>query len=290
LIPLFIYMLCPGGAVSQIRIVTSTTDLAEFVSAVGGKKVEVDFIVRGTQNPHYIEIKPSYMLKLRSADLFFIVGMGFEIWYKQVIDGSRNSDLRVIDCSEGIARLEVPSTRIDPRMGDVHPYGNPHYWLDPLNVKVILGTIVGALTSIAPADSVFFRQNAEEYIAAVESRLPGWQKRMQPFAGREIVTYHTTFTYFVRRFGLTVAGYVEPKPGIPPTPLHITQLITAMRERSIGTIGVEQYYELNVPRTVASAVNGTVIRLISSVGGIEDAQSYITLIEHNIAELERTIR
>lgn len=290
---LFIVLFLAGTwltAGAQIRVVASTTDLAEFVAAVGGDKVEVDHIVGGTQNPHYIEIKPSYMMKLRSADIFFVIGMRFEIWQQQVIDGSRNSDLLVVDCSENIVKLEVPVTRVDPRMGDVHPYGNPHYWLDPSNVPVMLGTIVRALSSVSPMDEQYFRANAERYAAEVEARMTDWTRRMLAHKGKRIVTYHTTFTYFVDRFGLSVAGYVEPKPGIPPTPLHISELISTMRDHGIDVIGVEQYYELNVPTTVAEAVGGSVVRLVSSIGGTDDTNSYIQLIEHNIAELERALR
>ena len=282
--------LCAIDADAQIKVVTSTSDLAEFVEAVGGEKVSVDFIVRGTQNPHYIEIKPSYMLKLKSAELFFVIGMRFEIWSQQVIDGSRNSDLRVVDCSEGIEKLEVPATRVDPRMGDVHPFGNPHYWLDPVNIPVILSTIVSSLSEVSPADKEYFRANADRYAATVREQMVQWEQRMRPFAGKRIVTYHTTFTYFVKRFGLSIAGYVEPKPGIPPTPVHVTELIETMRKHGISIIGVEQYYELSVPSSVANAVDGTVIRLVSSVGGTDDVTSYVSLIEHNIREFEHAFQ
>jgi ABC-type Zn uptake system ZnuABC Zn-binding protein ZnuA len=226
------------------------------------------------------------MMQVRRADVFFLIGMRFELWSQQIIDGSRNADLTVVDCSDGIQKLEVPTGRVDARHGDVHPYGNPHYWLDPSNVPVILNTIVRSLSRLSPRDAAAFESNARSYTVVLLAKLSGWKRRMKPFEGKEIVTYHTTFSYFVHRFGIAVAGYIEPKPGIPPTPVHISDLMNLMRKHGITVIGLEQYFEESVPNAVASAVDGTVIRLVSSVGGSEDATSYIALIEHNIRELE----
>ena len=275
---------------AQIRVVTSLSDLADFVSTVGGDRVEVDHLVRGNQNPHYIEVKPSYMLKLKRAKVFFTVGMQLELWGSQIIDGSRNPDLLVVDCSRDIHKLEVPTTRLDASAGDVHPFGNPHYWLDPDNVGTILEEIVEALSKVSPGDEAFFRANMNSYLERLKKKMDEWTKMMEPVQGRKFVTYHSSFSYFAKRFGLVVAGYIEPKPGIPPTPSHVAELIEKMRRGGIRVIGVEQYFEDSTPRRIAEAVNGTAVRLATSVGGVDGTDDYISLIDYDVRTLVKALK
>jgi zinc/manganese transport system substrate-binding protein len=268
-----------------IKLVASTADLAELAKIAGGDKVEVSFIVKGPQNPHYIDVKPSYMMKLRSADIFLIVGMQLEIWAQQIIDGSRNANLQVVDCSRNVPKLEVPTGRMDASEGDVHPLGNPHYWLDPTNVRPMMEDIVAALTRISPSDEVMFRQNMAKYLAELDARTADWKQRLAPFQGTALVTYHSSFSYFMKRFGLVVAGQVEPKPGIPPTPSHTAALVKLIRDQKITVIGVEQFFEEAVPTSIAGSSGARVVRLCTSVGGRAGTDSYMDLIEYNVAAL-----
>lgn len=174
---LIIVLLITPGVPAQVRVVASTTDLADFASVLGGDAVLVDHIVRGSQNPHFIEVKPSYMLKLKSADIFLIVGLELELWAPQIIDGSRNPDLIVVDCSRNIERLEVPTARVDKSMGDLHPNGNPHYWLDPENVRTILQTIYEAFVRVDPEHAALFKSNMEEYLKVIEAKTKEWAER-----------------------------------------------------------------------------------------------------------------
>ena len=282
---LFVLTLSAGvlaSASASIKVVASTSDLAEFVSAVGGDKVKVDVIVRGDQNPHMIEVKPSYMLKLKAADVFFVVGMQLEIWAQQIIDGSRNARLQVVDCSRDIMKMEVPATKVDASQGDVHPLGNPHYWLDPENVKTILSEIVDGLSAVDPEGRTFFRSNADRYWLELEHKITEWKKILGPYRGRKLVTYHTSFSYFARRFGLDVTGYVEPKPGIAPTPSHVVELTDRMKQDRIGVVGVEQYYEETTPAVVARTSGARLIRLCTSVGGRDGLDTYQKMIESNV--------
>jgi zinc/manganese transport system substrate-binding protein len=265
-----------------LKVVASTSDLAEFTKAVGGGKVDVDFIVRGTQNPHFIEVKPSYMMKLKSAQAFVIVGMQLELWAPQIIDGSRNSNLLLIDCSRNIDKLEIPAGKVDASQGDVHPAGNPHYWLDPENVPLILSTIVDGLSQLSPADRNYFQANADAYSKTLRTKLIEWKKILAPYKNAKIITYHTSFSYFNRRFDLQVAGYVEPKPGIPPTPSHAAELIQSMKQNGIQVIGLEQFYEDATPASIARAAGGSVVRLCTSVGGLDGADTYFHLMDHNV--------
>lgn len=287
-ISLLFAMMAAFGAPS-VRVVTSTSDLAEFARIVGGDKVDVSAIVRGPQNPHYIDVKPSYMMKLRSADVFLIVGMQLELWAQQLIDGSRNPNLLVVDCSRNVAKLEVPSGRIDASAGDVHPLGNPHYWLDPMNVRPMLEEIVAALARIAPSDEAWFRHNMTDYLAQLDTRIADWKRRMAPFQGVALVTYHSSFSYLMNRFGPVVVAHVEPKPGIPPTPSHTAALVQMIRKQKIAVIGVEQFFEESVPARIAESTGARVVRLCTSVGGREGTGTYLDLMEYNVSALSAAL-
>ena len=270
---------------AKVKVVTSLSDLADLTRAIGGDRVDVDFIVRGSQNPHFIEVKPSYMMKLKSADLFITIGMGLEIWSPQIIDGSRNPNLTVVDCSRNINKLEVPTTKVDASYGDVHPFGNPHYWLDPENAKVILQEIFESLSKIAPSDRDYFKSNMDSYIKKLDAKIAEWTTLMKPLKGMKMVSYHTSFSYFANRFGLSIVGYVEPKPGIPPTPSHSTELIQMMRASGVKVIGLEQYYEDSTPEQIAQTTGTRLVRLCTSVGGVDGTSDYISLIEYDVRSL-----
>jgi zinc/manganese transport system substrate-binding protein len=278
-----ILIITPSDA--KLKIVTSTPELAEFAKIIGGEKIEVDFIVRGTQNPHYIEIKPSYMMKLRSADLFLIVGMGLELWSNQIVDGSRNEKLVLVDCSQNISKLEVPTAQIDASQGDVHPYGNPHYWLDPDNVPIIMQTIAEELSKLSPVDRNFFTVNMESYLKTLRTKIEEWKNTLSPWKGFQIISYHTSFSYFANRFGLMVAGQIEPKPGIPPTPSHTLELIQLIRKNNIRIIGVEQFYDENTPQQIAKTSGADFVRLTTAIGGREGTGSYIEMMDYNVRSL-----
>lgn len=268
-----------------VTVVTSTTDLADFARIIGGAQVSVTSIVRGPQNPHYIDVKPSYMMKLRSADVFLVVGMQLELWAQQLIDGSRNANLLVVDCSRGVEKREVPTGRVDASQGDVHPLGNPHYWLDPHNVRPILNDIVEAFSRVDPDHAALFRQNQESYLRLLDRKQVEWEGRLAQFKGAPIVTYHSSFSYFLARFGIEVVGHIEPKPGIPPTPSHTASLIQMIRDRHISAIGVEQFFDESVPERIATTTGAKVVRLCTSVEGREGIDSYISLMDFNTSAL-----
>lgn len=270
---------------AQIKVVASTSDLADFASIVGGEQVSVEFIVRGTQNPHYIDVKPSYMLQLKRADIFLIVGLELELWSLRIIDGSRNDKLMVVDCSHGIERLEVPTRQVDKSMGDVHPLGNPHYWLNPENVGTILSTIVNAFSQVAPQHADQFRSRRERYLEALEAKIAEWKALLAPYGGAHLVTYHSSFSYFAECFGLSVVNHIEPKPGIPPTPSHTSALIAMMRSGNVRVIALEQFYPSNVAEQIAQSTGASVVRVSTSVGGVDGTGTYLELMEHNVRAL-----
>ncbi len=274
---------------ATVRVVTTLPDLADFARRVGGDRVQVDYIVRGDQNPHFVEVKPSYMLKLKSADVFLMIGMELELWAPQIVDGSRNSRLQVVDLSKEISKLEVPQ-RLDASQGDVHRFGNPHYWLDPRNVRIIVAEIADALARISPADEQYFRSNAAAYAGSLEEKIPEWERTMKPFAGKQIITFHRSWTYFADWLGLVVADQVEPKPGIQPSPGHTADLITRVRDGQIRAIVVEPFYDTSAADQIARSTSAQVIRLVTSVGGVEEAKDYISMMDYNVRTLAAALR
>jgi len=278
-----------GVTEAAIKVVTSLPDLADFARQVGGDKVSVDYIVRGDQNPHFVEVKPSYMMKLKSADLFLTIGMELEMWAPQIVDGSRNASLTVVDLSRGVTKLEVPA-KVDASQGDVHRFGNPHYWLDPRNVRAMMDEIVDALTKLSPADEKTFRANADAYVQKLAGKIQGWEATMKPFSGRKIITFHKSWSYFAAWLGLDIAGEVEPKPGIAPSPSHSAELIALVRSAGIKAILVEPFYDVSAPQQIARATGAHVTVLPTSSGGLDQTQDYISLIEYDVTTLANSLK
>jgi zinc/manganese transport system substrate-binding protein len=274
---------------ATIRVVTSLPDLADFAQQIGGDKVKVDFIVKGDQNPHFVEVKPSYMMKLKSADIFFTIGMELELWAPQLVDGSRNTNLDVVDLSRGIQRLEVPGV-VNASLGDVHRYGNPHYWLDPRNVRIIAGEMIEALVKVSPGDEAFFRSNADAYLKKLDGKIAQWQAEMKPFAGSKIITFHKSWSYFANWLGLQIVAQVEPMPGIAPTPSHTVELIQLCRQGDIKAIIVEPFYDMSAPEQIAHSTGVKVLELPTSVGGVDQAKDYISLMDYNVSTLAAVLK
>jgi zinc/manganese transport system substrate-binding protein len=276
-------------AAASVKVVTSLPDLADFARQAGGDKVTVDNIVRGDQNPHFVEVKPSYMMKLKSADIFLTIGMDLEMWAPQIVDGSRNTSLNVVDLSRNIAKLEVPG-RVDASQGDVHKYGNPHYWLDPRNVRVIMEEIVNALAKASPGDEKYFRANADAYLARLDKKIGEWESTMKPFAGKKIITFHKSWTYFAAWLKLDVAGQVEPNPGIAPSPSHTAEIIDLVRKAGIKAVLVEPFYDTAAPSQIANAGNARMLVLPTSTGGVDQAKDYISLLDFDISTLAAALK
>lgn len=282
-------MTLPIVAHATVRVVTTLPDLADFTRQIGGDRVTVDHIVRGDQNPHFVEVKPSYMMKLKSADVFLMIGMELEMWAPQIIDGSRNARLDVVNLSKSIHKLEVPD-KVDASQGDVHRYGNPHYWLDPRNVRAIVNEIVASLVKASPGDEQFFRTNAEAFLKKLDTKITEWEDAMRPLKGAKLITFHKSWSYFAAWLGLDVVDQVEPKPGIQPSPGHTAQLIQKVRAGNIKAIVVEPFYDTSAPQQIARSTSATVLRLPTSVGGVDEAGDYISMMDYNIRTLVAALK
>jgi zinc/manganese transport system substrate-binding protein len=284
------------AADSRLNVVTTTEDLASIAREVGGDRISVEAIARGYQDPHYVEAKPSFILKLQKADLLVVVGRELEIgWLPPLVGQSRNAKIQVgaegyLDASQGVRILEIPTGQITRAMGDVHPQGNPHYWLDPENGRVIAQSICDKLGQFRPADRGYFEQRLAAFNARLTDALRRWMVQMAPFKGAKVVTYHRSFPNFADRFGLDIVGYVEPRPGIPPSPSHTLELIQEMKRQNIRLILVEPYFDLKTPNSVADAVGGRVLVVPPSVGGAKEAGDFIGLFDYDVTLLADALK
>lgn len=286
----------PAAATAAVRVVTTTEDLAAITREVGGDKVSVESIASGRQDPHFVEPKPSFILRLSRADLLVLVGRELEAaWLPALITQSRNARIQpgaagYLDASLNVKILDLPTGAITRAMGDVHPQGNPHYWLDPANGRRIAQTIQERLARLSPGDAPYF---AERY-AAFDRRLAEaegrWKGLAAAFKGLKVVTYHRSWSNFADAFGLDVIGYVEPKPGIPPSPAHTLALIDEMKRQKIRIILVEPYFDLKTPNMIARASGARVVVLPPSVGGVPEAKGYLELFDYNMRLLAGAVK
>ncbi len=275
---------------SQIHIVTSTTDLKSIVDAVGGDKVKTFSIARGNQNIHSVEVLPSYIIKISKAKAYFKIGMGLDQWADPLIQGSRNEELLIVDCSKDIVKLDVPNYKVDASHGDVHPYGNPHYWLDPNNGIVIARQVLSALEKLSPGDRAYFQQRFNDFEKLLRSKISEWQQWMAPYRGTKIIVYHEDWRYFAEAFGLELAGYVEPKPGLEPTPSHLYKLTNLIRHEGIKLIGFQPYFSDQAPNSLAAETGAKALKMATSVGCIDDVQSYTDIFDFNLKAIINTIK
>ena len=326
----------PSRADSPLKVVATLTDLGSIAAAVGGDKVQVTTIASGVQDPHYVDPKPSYVVKLRDADLFLVNGLDLEIgWVPPLLDGARNGRIRVgapgyVDCSQNIQALEVPVGTVTRAEGDVHAYGNPHYTTDPLNGILIAETITDAFRRARPADAAYFEARKKAFIkridealfgkdlvelvggrklervarageldsflrdaqggTSLESRLGGWLAQMKPLRGAKVVFYHKSYSYFVRRFGLVVDGYVELRPGIQPGPAHLAELVTQMRADKVKLVLTHPFYDKKIAALVADKAGAKLVTLPLDVGGVPGSTDYFKLFDVVIASLTRAAR
>ncbi len=281
-------------AAAKLNVISATEDLAAIAGEVGGDRITVEAIARGYQDSHFVEPKPSFLLKLQKADLLLLVGLQLEIgWLPPLITQSRNSKIQVgangyLDMSQFCEILEIPTGPVTRAQGDVHPLGNPHYWLNPENGRRIAKALQTKFSELRPDDTAVFAQREADFEKRLTEAEKRWDAQMAPFRGRKVITYHRSWPNFCERFGLVVVDYVEPKPGIPPTPSHTLELINTMKRENIKLVLVEPYFDLRAPNSIAQAVGGSVAVLMPSVGGVKEITDYFKLFDYDINLLTTT--
>jgi len=291
----FLFTIISFTAEAQIRVVTTLPDLASITRHVGGDRVDVFAIAKGYQNPHFVDPKPSYIVKLSRADMFITVGLDLEIgWAPQLVQSSRNNKIQrgnagYVDASEGISLLQVPSST-SREEGDIHIYGNPHYWLDPVRGKQVAETIYHHLSDISPENEALFRKNLESFKQEIDERLNDWQQKMEPFKGTKIIAYHNEWVYFEERFGLEIVGFLEPKPGIPPTPSQLVSVIQKVKNDNIPVLINSPYFSSKSPEVVARNTGVEIVKLATMTGGYDEIENYFDLFEYNINALTESLK
>ena len=280
----------------DLTIVTTTEDLASLVREIGGEAVSVEALARGYQDPHFVEPKPSFILKLTKADLLVLVGRDLEIgWLPPLVQQSRNARIQpgaqgYLDASLTARILDVPTGQVTRAMGDVHALGNPHYWLDPDNGRRIATAILEKLMALRPQRAAFFNGRYAGFTGRLAASAERWDAMMAPHRGVKVVTYHRSWPNFAERFGLDVIAYVEPRPGIPPTAAHTRDLVELMRQQQIKLLLVEPYFDPRTPNAIAREAGAQVVQLSPSVGAAPEAADYFALFDHDLGLLVNAIR
>jgi zinc/manganese transport system substrate-binding protein len=286
----------PARTAGPLNIVTTTEDLASIAREVAGDKATVESLSRGYQDPHFVEAKPSFVLKLNKADLLIAVGRELEIgWLPPLITQSRNAKIQpggdgYLDASLTARILEMPTGQLTRAMGDVHPSGNPHYWLDPENGKRIAKEVADKLSALDHANASYYAQREADFEKRLTEAEARWTAMMAPYKGTKVVTYHRSWPNFADRFGLEVIGYVEPKPGIPPSPSHTIDVINAMKRQNVKIILVEPYFDLKTPNSIARETGAKVLVMPPSVGGEKEITDYIKLFDYDLKLLTDAIK
>jgi zinc/manganese transport system substrate-binding protein len=283
-------------ACAELRVVTTTTDLGYFAQTIGGDRVHVDTICQGSQDPHFVQARPSYMVTLSRADLVVAVGLELEVgWLPSLVQGARNPAINpgragYFEAASAIHAIDIPQAGVDRSRGDIHPFGNPHFWLDPLNAKLAAHAIAERMAQLDAKNAKFFRDNESSFEQRLDKKLGEWSARMAPFKHTKVASYHATFNYFHQRFLLDGIGYLEDRPGIPPSPAHLVDLIRSMREQHVPVVFHESFYDRSTSEMVASRSGAQLLVLPTSVSGVSVTDSYEKLIDYIIGQFVNAMK
>src|ERR1051325_6855703 len=281
---------------AKLNVVATLPDFGAIAQEIGGDKIKVITIARGTEDPHFVDAKPSFIRILNQADVLLEGGAELEIgWLPPLVNNARNDKIlgdapgHVI-LSRGIRLLELPTGPVDRSMGDVHPLGNPHYWLDPGNGKIIAATITEALSKVDPANASFYEANLKKFNEHIDTKLAEWTKALEPYRGTKGVTYHKSLTYFFHQFGFELAGTIEPKPGIEPSPSYVNALIPKLKSAGAKLVLVEPFRPRKTPTIVAQAINAKLVLLPAAVNGNEKVKDYFSLFDYDVAQIVAALK
>ncbi|MEO8431919.1 MAG: metal ABC transporter substrate-binding protein [Acidobacteriota bacterium] len=281
-------LLASAPASGKVNVVSTLQDFASITESIGGDRVEVLALAKGYQDPHFVDAKPSFIVRLSRADLLISAGLELEIGYlPPLIDQSRNAKIHpgspgYLDASTGCEILQRPAQQVTRAMGDVHPYGNPHYWTDPDNGRLIARAIARRLSELDPAGKATYDRNLAAFEVKLTEKTREWDSKMEPYAGTRIVTFHDSWPNFAKRFKLVVAGHVEPKPGIPPSPSHTLEIINLIMTQKIPAILVEPYFDSKTPKSIAEKTGAAVVTFYPSVGGLPSIKTYFDLFDTDV--------
>lgn len=284
-----------GSAYAKLNVVATTPELGAVAHVIGGSGVTVTVLAKPTEDPHFVDARPTHIVTLNRADVLIDGGADLEIgWLPPLVEGARNNRIlpgapgRIV-ASEGIQLLDIPTT-LDRSKGDLHAAGNPHFMMDPLNARTVARHIANVFCNLDAASCSSYRSNLTAFDTQIDSKMKEWTAAMAPYAGRQVVTYHTTWRYFVSRFGLKGGIFLEPKPGIPPSPPHLAEVIGEMTSGGIKVILIEPYQSKKVAEAVASRTGATVVPVAQFPGALDGTDSdYIALMDANVRAISAAL-
>jgi zinc/manganese transport system substrate-binding protein len=280
---------------AEIKVVTTDTTLAFIAGEVGGNKVKVESLSRATDDPHHVEPTGSMVLKVSRAQVVARIGMDLDIWLDPILDKAGNANVAkggkgYADCSTNLVRQEIPPARLDPSMGDIHVYGNPHYLMDPANGILAAGNIAAALIRVDPGNQPYYHDRFTKFGNEIKNRLDGWRKQLAPFKGREITTYHRSWVYFMSRFGLKEFGTIEPKPGIQPSQGHVNDLVKEMKAANVKAMLIENFRSHRFPDLIASQTGAKAVYVPLAVGAEPGVDTYFQLFDAIVGRLAAALK
>jgi zinc/manganese transport system substrate-binding protein len=288
-------LVAPSLLFAKLQVVTSTEDLAAIAREIGKDKIDVTAIAKGYQDPHFVDPKPSYLLKLGRADLLIIVGMELEVgWLPPLLQNARNTKILpgnpgYLDASEGCHILQKPTGTVDRSMGDVHPFGNPHYWTDPENGRAIARRISEKLSELDGAHAAEFAASLKQFEETLSAKERKWNAIAATFKGVKVITYHNSWPNFAQTYGLDIVNHVEPKPGIPPSPAHVQDLIKEIKRDKIPLLLIEPYFDEKLPQKIAEETGAKMLLFPPSVGGVKEIKTYFDLFDYDLSLLKKSL-
>ena len=280
----------------KLNVVATIPDFGAIAAEVGGDKVQVTSIAKGTEDSHFVDARPSFIRVLNQADVLIEGGAELEIgWLPPLVNGARNAKILSdapghVVLARGLRLLEVPAGPVDRSMGDIHPLGNPHFWFDPVNGKIIASTLAEVFSKLDPANAAAFQSRQKRFDERLDQKLSEWTRVLEPYRGTKVVTYHKSFDYFLNRFGLELAGTIEPKPGIEPSPSYINALIPRLKSTGVRLVLIEGFRPHKTPQYVAEAIGAKLLVLPEKVDGNEKVKDYFSLFDYDVAEIAAALK
>jgi zinc/manganese transport system substrate-binding protein len=282
-------------ALAKLNVVATTPDLASIARAIGGDHIDLMTLAKPTEDPHFVDAKPSLIVKLNRADVLIEGGAELEVgWLPRLLDEARNSKLAAgapghVICSQGVPLKEIPST-LDRSKGDIHAAGNPHYLVDPMNAKIVAQNIAKAFCALDAQSADAYRVNLKKFTDTLDQKLAEWQKKLDPFKSQQVVAYHNSWLYFGDRFGLKIDLFLEPKPGVPPTPKHLADVILRMKADKVHVILVDPYLDRRTAETVAGRTGATVVEMTLFPGGVKGTEGgYVALLDYLVNAVAKAL-
>ncbi len=280
---------------AKINVVATLPDFASIAREIGGDKVDVTAMAKPTEDPHFVDARPSFVVQLRNADVLIEGGAELEIgWLPPLLQNARNPKIEVgkpgrVQASQGVRLMNVPAN-VTRAAGDVHALGNPHYMTDPIIAKAVAQHIAQAFGAVDPPNAAFYDANAKKFEATINAKLQEWGTAMLPFKGQKVVAYHDSWPYFAHRYGIGIDIFLEPKPGIPPSPSHLAEVIEQIKAQKIKAIIVEPFHDRKIAEKVASATGAKVVDFAQYPGAFPNTESYVKLMDVLVARLAAAMK